>query len=95
MLYLDLLVWCIFFLAPIIHFFDPIIQFLSNTKERLHKMQEVGGKGAKKPYYIMMKKRAAELNDSSMKFLAFTDVLKNNLAAIPTKMPDDKNHVDR
>ena len=57
-------------------------------------MQAVGGKGAKKPYYIMMKKRAAELNDSSMKFLAFTDVL-NNLAAIPTEMPDDKNYVDR
>ena len=82
-----------FFLA--LSFFDPIIQFLSTTKERLHKMQAVGGKGAKQPYYIMMKKRAAELNDSSMKFLAFTDVLKNNLAAIPTNMPDDKNYVDR
>ena len=58
-------------------------------------MQEVGGKGAKKPYYIMMKKRAAELNKSSMCFLACTDVLKNNLAAIPTQMPDDKNYVDR
>ena len=57
-------------------------------------MQVAGGKGAKKPYYIMMKKRAAELNDSSMKFLAYTDVLKNILAAIP-KMPDDKNYGDR
>ena len=57
-------------------------------------MQAVGGKGARKPYYIMMKKRASELNDSSMKFLAYTDVLKNNLAAIP-EMPDAKNYVDR
>lgn len=67
--------------------------FLSDTRERLAKMKNAGDKGARKPYYLMMKNRAKELNGNCLQFLALTDMMRNNLAAIPTES-HDKNYVD-
>lgn len=67
--------------------------FLSSTKERLSKLKNHASKGAKKPYYIMMKKQSTELNENCMKFLSFTDMLRTDLEAIPHDI-SDKNYVD-
>ena len=69
-------------------------EFLSDTRERLEKMRMAGEKGSKKPYYTMMKKRAGELNGTCLQFLALTDMMRNNLAAIPAE-PEDRNYVDK
>jgi len=68
--------------------------FLSDTKERLEKMKLAGDKGAKKPYYIMMRNRAKELNTTCLHFLAVTDLMRNHMGAIPIDT-QDMNHVDK
>eukprot|EP00092_Neocalanus_flemingeri_P004017 GFUD01004324.1.p1 GENE.GFUD01004324.1~~GFUD01004324.1.p1 ORF type:complete len:328 (+),score=100.53 GFUD01004324.1:343-1326(+) len=67
--------------------------FLNVTKERLSKMNNQGSKGAKKPYYLMMKKQSAEINMNCMKFLSVTDMMRTDLEAIPSDV-SDKNYVD-
>ena len=41
----------------------------------------------------MMKERAQVLSNNSMKFLMMTDMMRTDLATIPSE-PNDKNYVD-
>merc|ERR1712210_61283 len=68
--------------------------FLSDTKERLMKMKQAGDKGPRKPFYIMMRNRAKELNSTCLQFLAVTDLMRNHMGAIPSDT-GDMNHVDK
>ena len=67
--------------------------FLNVTKERLSKMKNQGGKGTKKPYYLMIKKQSKEINMNCLKFLSVTDMMRTDLQAIPS-LVSDKNYVD-
>lgn len=80
-------------IAGFINGLEVCAEFLTYTREKLAAMHAKGDKGAKKPYYIMMKKKASVLNDTCLKFLAVTDMMRNNLEAIP-KEPNDGNYVD-
>jgi len=73
---------------------EVCLVFLSASKERLEKMKLAGAKGRRKPYYIMMKGRAGELNTNCLQFLAVTDLMRNDMAVIPSQ-PQDKNYVDK
>lgn len=68
--------------------------FLTDTKTKLNDMQRSGEHGAKKAFYKMMQKSAAELKISTTKFLAMTDMMRNELAAIPTE-GHDMNYADK
>merc|ERR1712037_676438 len=69
--------------------------FLSDSKERLEKMKLAGDKGPRKPYYIMMRNRAKELNTTCLQFLAVTDLMRNHMGAIPSVWMRIKSEVSR
>ena len=81
-------------IGAFINALEAVTMFLSDTREKLAKMKHFADKGARKPYYTMMKNRAKELNETCVQFLSLTDMMRNNLAAIPSE-PNDKNYVDQ
>ena len=71
-----------------------VLNFVILSKTKIERMKEEGEKGAKKPYYFTMKKKAIDISDLCDKFIVMTNCMRNALILLP-KDPSDKNYVDK
>ena len=85
-------------LIPAIESFITCLQVVLNfvilSKTKIERMKEEGEKGAKKPYYFTMKKKANDISELCDNFIVMTNCMQTALMSLP-KDPSDKKYVDK